>query len=227
MTASVTRTCVTAARRCRRWKALWPRLEGAEEAVAYATGMAALHAAFVQANISVERPLIAAENVYGATYSLLRKMFVTGESVHFVEITDRAAVQAAIDRFQPRAIFLESISNPLLKIPHLPSIAQAAHAADAGVIVDATFATPYVTQPIQHGADVVVHSATKYLGGHGDVMGGVIATSAARANDLRMQLRLYGGNLGPFEAWLILRGLRTLALRMREQCTNAQQWRSG
>ncbi len=204
-------------------------LEGAEEAVAYATGMAALHAAFVQANISAERPLIAAQNVYGATFSLLRKMFVPGESVHFVEMTDRDAVQAAIDRFKPGSIFLESISNPLLKIPHLPSIAEAAHAIGASVIVDATFATPYVTQPIQHGADVVVHSATKYLGGHGDVMGGVIATSAARANELRLQLRLYGGNLGPFEAWLILRGVRTLALRMREQCANAQhvaQWLS-
>ncbi len=204
-------------------------LEGAEEAVAYATGMAALHAAFVQANISTERPLIAAQNMYGATFSLLRKMFVPGESVHFVEITDRAAVQAAIERLHPRAIFLESISNPLLKIPHLPSIAQAAHAVGASVIVDATFATPYVTQPIQHGADVVVHSATKYLGGHGDVMGGIIATNTTRANDLRMQLRLYGGNLGPFEAWLVLRGVRTLALRMREQCANAQhvaQWLS-
>ena len=204
-------------------------LEGAAEAVAYATGMAALHAAFVQANISAARPLIAAQNVYGATFSLLRKMFVPGESVHFVEITDRAAVQAAIERFKPHAIFLESISNPLLKIPHLPSIAEAAHAVGASVIVDATFATPYVMQPITYGADVVVHSATKYLGGHGDVMGGLIATDATRATELRLQLRLYGGNLGPFEAWLILRGVRTLALRMREQCANAHhvaQWLS-
>jgi cystathionine beta-lyase/cystathionine gamma-synthase len=204
-------------------------LEGADAAVAYATGMAALHAASVQANISAERPLIAAQNVYGATFSLLRKLFVPGESVHFVEMTDRAAVQNAIDHLHPRGVFLESISNPLLKIPHLPSIAEAAHAAGASVIVDATFATPYVMQPLAHGADVVVHSATKYLGGHGDVMGGVIATDAARANELRTQLRLYGGNLGPFEAWLILRGVRTLALRMREQCANAQyvaQWLS-
>ena len=204
-------------------------LEGAEEAVAYATGMAALHAAFVQANISAECPLIAAQNVYGATFSLLRKMFLPGESVHFVEMTDRVAVNAAIDRFHPGAVFLESISNPLLKIPDVPSIATAAHAVSASVIVDATFATPYVMRPIQHGADVVVHSATKYLGGHGDVMGGVIATDTARTNELRAQLRLYGGNLGPFEAWLILRGVRTLALRMREQCANAQhvaQWLS-
>jgi cystathionine gamma-synthase/methionine-gamma-lyase len=204
-------------------------LEGAEEAVAYATGMAALHAALVQANITPDRPLIAAQNVYGATFSLLRKMFVPGQSVHFVEITDRGAVQAAIERLHPCAIFLESMSNPLLQIPDLPLIAQWAHAAGASVIVDATFVTPYVMQPIIHGADVVVHSATKYLGGHGDVMGGLIATSAARASELRLQLRLYGGNLGPFEAWLILRGVRTLALRMREQCANAQhvaQWLS-
>ncbi|MFN8598818.1 MAG: PLP-dependent aspartate aminotransferase family protein, partial [Anaerolineae bacterium] len=97
------------------------------------------------------------------------------------------------------------------------------HTADASVIVDATFATPYVLQPLKQGADIVVHSATKYLGGHGDVMGGVIATSADRARTLRQQIRLFGANLGPFEAWLVLRGIRTLALRMREQCANALQ----
>lgn len=202
-------------------------LEGAAAAVAYATGMAALHAAFAQADITPDRPLLAAQNVYGATFSLLRKMFVPGLTVQFVEITDRAEVKAAIQRYAPRAVFLESISNPRLEIPDLPSIAAWAHAAGASVIVDATFATPYLSQALTHGADVVAHSATKYLGGHGDVMGGVIATDTARATELRAQLRLYGGNLGPFEAWLALRGLRTLALRVREQCANAlrvAQW---
>jgi cystathionine gamma-synthase/methionine-gamma-lyase len=201
-------------------------LEGAEDAVAYSTGMAALHAAFVQANITPDRPIIAAQDTYGATYSLLKKMF-DGETLHFVDMSDLDAVKSAIDRSSPRVVFLETISNPLLKIADLPQIAEWAHAAHAIVIVDATFATPYLIQPLKWSADVVVHSATKYLGGHGDVMGGVIATSADRARDLRMQQRLYGANLGPFEAWIVLRGLRTLALRMREQCANAMkvaQW---
>lgn len=204
-------------------------LEGAEEAVAYATGMAALHAVFTQIGVTSDRPLVAAQDLYGATYALLKQLFTPGESVHFVEIADWAAVQAAIARFKPRAVFLEVISNPLLRIPDLPAIVQWARASDAAVIVDATFATPYLLRAIQHGADVVVHSATKYLGGHGDVMGGVVATTHERAHMLRMQQRLSGGNLGPFEAWLILRGVRTLALRVREQCANAlfvAQWLS-
>jgi cystathionine gamma-synthase/methionine-gamma-lyase len=203
-------------------------LEGAEDAVAYSTGMAALHAAFAQANLTRDRPIVAAQDTYGATYSLLKKMY-DADTLHFVDMSDPDAVKAAIDRFTPRVVFLEAMSNPLLKIADLPQIAQWAHDAQAIVIVDATFATPYLIQPLKLGADVVIHSATKYLGGHGDVMGGVIATDAARAQELRLQIRLYGSNLGPFEAWIVLRGLRTLALRMRAQCANAlrvAQWLS-
>ena len=122
---------------------------------------------------------------------------------------------------------LETISNPLLKIPAIPAIAQWAHQHGAIVIVDNTFATPYLYRPIDHGVDVVVHSATKYLGGHGDVLGGAVATTAQRAHELRIQQRSFGANLGPFEAWLTLRGIRTLALRVREQSANAlrvAQW---
>ena len=201
-------------------------LEDAEDAVAYSTGMAALHAAFVEANITAERPIVATHDLYGATHGLLNKLFADG-LVHFVDMTDLAELEAAIKLRRPRAVFLETMSNPLLKVLDLPLLAEWAHAAGAIVIVDNTFATPYLTRPLKHGADVVVHSATKYLGGHGDVMGGVIATDARRAHELRMQLRLYGSNLGPFEAWLVLRGLRTLALRLREQCSTAlrvAQW---
>jgi cystathionine gamma-synthase/methionine-gamma-lyase len=150
-------------------------------------------------------------------------MYANEQAVRFVEIPDRAAVKAAIEQHHPRAVVLETISNPLLKIPDIPAITQWAHAAGAIVVVDNTFATPYLYRPIEHGVDVVVHSATKYLGGHGDVLGGVIATNAQRAHELRIQQRSFGANLGPFEAWLTLRGLRTLALRMREQCANAGQ----
>lgn len=198
-------------------------LEGTQDAVAYASGMGALHGAFAQVNITPDRPVVAARNVYGATYTLLNKMFASSGALHFVEITDRDAVKAAIEQQHPRAVVLETISNPLLKIPDIPAIVAWAHAHDAIVIIDNTFATPYLYRPIEHGVDVIVHSATKYLGGHGDVLAGVIATNAMRANELRMQSRYHGANLGPFEAWLTLRGIRTLGLRMREECANALQ----
>ncbi len=205
------------------------QLEGAEDSVAYASGMAAIHGVLTQANITPDRPLIAAQNLYGAVQSLFKRMFASGESplVQFVEVTDHTALKQAIDRCQPRAIHLETISNPLLNVPDIPRIVEWAHAVGAIVMVDSTFSTPYLIQPLKLGADVVIHSATKYLGGHGDVMGGVVATKAERAGELRLQQRLYGSNLGPFEAWIVLRGIRTLALRMREQCTNAMrvaQW---
>ena len=196
-------------------------LEGTEDAVAYASGMGALHGALAQANITPDRPVVAARNMYGATYALLNKMYADSGAVRFVEITDRDVVQAAIEQYCPRAIVLETISNPLLKIPDIPAVTRWAHDHDAIVIVDNTFATPYLYRPIVHGVDVVVHSATKYLGGHGDVLAGVVATNAVRANELRMQSRYHGAILGSFEAWLTLRGLRTLALRLREQCANA------
>jgi cystathionine beta-lyase/cystathionine gamma-synthase len=198
-------------------------LEGTEDAVAYASGMGALHGAFAQANITPDRPVVAARNMYGATYALLNKLYAENGALHFVEITDQEAVKAALEQYHPRAVAIETISNPLLKIPDIPAITQWAHAQDAIVIVDNTFATPYLYRPIDHGVDVVIHSATKYLGGHGDVLGGVVATTAQRAHELRLQQRSFGANLGPFEAWLTLRGIRTLALRVREQCANALQ----
>jgi len=196
-------------------------LEGTEDAVAYASGMGALHGVFAQAGISADRPMLAGRNVYGATDTLLRRMFAGGGALHFVDITDGNAVKADIERFHPGVVFLETISNPLLKIPDIPQIVDWAHQQEAMVIVDNTFATPYLYRPILHGVDVVVHSATKYLGGHGDVLGGATAMDAKRAHELRLQQRSYGANLGPFEAWLILRGIRTLPLRVREQCANA------
>ena len=202
-------------------------LEGTEDAVVYASGMGALHGAFAQANITPDRPVVAARNVYGATYTLLNKMYAANGAgsgaLHWVEISDGDAVQAAIEQHHPRAVVLETISNPLLKIPDIPAIAAWAHAQDAIVIIDNTFATPYLYRPIEHGVDVIVHSATKYLGGHGDVLAGIVATSAARATALRMQSRYHGASLGPFEAWLTLRGIRTLGLRMREHCANAMK----
>jgi cystathionine beta-lyase/cystathionine gamma-synthase len=205
-------------------------LEGTEDAVAYASGMGALHGVFAQAGVSAARPILTARDVYGATDTLLRRMFAADGALHFVDITNGDTVKADIERLHPRAVFLETISNPLLKIPNIPHIVDWAHQNEAIVIVDNTFATPFLYRPVEHGVDVIVHSATKYLGGHGDVLGGAAAMDSKRSHELRLQQRSYGANLGPFEAWLVLRGIRTLPLRMREQCANALRvalWLSG
>jgi cystathionine gamma-synthase/methionine-gamma-lyase len=198
-------------------------LEGAADAVAFSSGMAALHLALLQAGITHEAPVVAASDLYGATRTLLKQLLAPGAPLRLVDITDLNAVRDAIQEVRPRAVLLEIMSNPLLKIADLPAIAESAHQTGAAVIVDSTFTTPFLMQPLKWGADVVVHSATKYLGGHGDVMGGAVATDAARAGGLRELLKTFGSNLGPFEAWTVLRGIKTLPLRMREQCGNAMK----
>ena len=198
-------------------------LEGADAGVAFASGMAALHLALVQSGVTRDTPVVAASDLYGATRTLLKQFFPSGAHLRLVDMSDLDAARAVIEETRPRVVLLEVMSNPLLKIADLPPIAEAAHRAGATVIVDSTFTTPYLLQPLKHGGDVVIHSATKYLGGHGDVMGGVIATDATRAKAMRELLKTYGSNLGPFEAWTVLRGIKTLPLRMREHCANAMQ----
>lgn len=206
-------------------------LEGAEDAVAFASGMAAIHVALLGAGLRSGAAVVSAANVYGATYALLDKVFVAqGVRVRFVDITDLGQVAAAVAAERPAALLCEIVSNPLLKVADVPALAEIAHAAGAALLVDNTFASPYLFRPLDHGADYVLHSATKYLGGHGDLMAGVVACSAARGRDLREQQKLLGANLGPQEAWLALRGLKTLPLRMRQHCANAQtvaEWLAG
>jgi cystathionine beta-lyase/cystathionine gamma-synthase len=206
-------------------------LEEAEDAVAFASGMGAIHAALLGAGVSAGKAVVAATDVYGATYALLEHTF-TGLDVRvrFVDITDLDQVAQAIAEERPAVLLCEIISNPLMKVADVPSLAEMAHAAGASLIVDNTFATPYLFCPLEHGADYAVHSATKYLGGHGDVMAGVVACSSQRGLDLRERQKLLGANLGPQEAWLALRGLKTLPLRMRQHCANAQavaRWLAG
>ena len=198
-------------------------LEDADDAVAFSSGMAAIHAALLGAGVRAGSTVVSAADVYGATYSLLEKgLGPLGVKVRFVNITDVDQVQRVVSEEQPAAVLCEIISNPLLKVADVPALADIARAAGAALIVDNTFATPYLFRPLEHGADYVVHSATKYLGGHGDVMAGVVACGAARAQELRERQKLLGANLGPQEAWLALRGLKTLPLRMRQHCANAQ-----
>jgi len=198
-------------------------LEGAEDAVAFASGIAAIHAALLGAGLRGGTAVVSAADVYGASYSLLDKIFTAqGIRVRFVDITDPDQVAAVVASEQPAAMHCEIVSNPLLKVADVPALAEIAHAAGALLLVDNTFASPYLFHPLEHGADYVIHSATKYLGGHGDVMAGVVACSAVRGRDLRERQKLLGANLGPQEAWLALRGLKTLPLRMRQHCANAK-----
>ena len=198
-------------------------LERAGDAVAFASGMGAIHAALLGAGVKAGTAVVAAADVYGATYALLERTFASlGVRVRFVDITDLAQVGEAVSAEQPVALLCEIISNPLMKVADIPSLAKMAHEAGAALIVDSTFASPYLCRPLDMGADYSVHSATKYLSGHGDVMSGVVACSAERGHDLRERQKLLGANLGPQEAWLGLRGLKTLPLRMRQHCTNAQ-----
>ncbi|MDX1615589.1 MAG: PLP-dependent aspartate aminotransferase family protein [Candidatus Promineifilaceae bacterium] len=197
-------------------------LEGMEAAYAFSSGMAAVHLALLASGVRAGTAVVAAADIYGATYTLLQELFAAlGAVVHFVDITDGDQVRQALERVRPRALLVETISNPLLKVADLARLAELAHATEAKLLVDNTFCTPYLCNPSRFGADVVIHSATKYLAGHGDVMGGVVVCSAALRAELVTLNKMIGSSLGPFEAWLALRGLKTLPLRMARQCTSA------
>lgn len=196
-------------------------LEEAEEAVAFGSGMGALHAAILN-QVQAGSRIVAAKDLYGATATLLTNLFATvGVRTTFVDMMDLDAVATAVEEAKPRVLFLETISNPLLHIPDLPAIAEIARKTRATLIVDNTFASPVLVNPLRHGAHTVVHSSTKYLGGHGDVTGGIVATDAERAFEIREVTKLTGAIPGPFEAWLTLRGIKTLPLRMSKQSENA------
>ncbi len=197
-------------------------LEGTEDAVTYASGMAAIHAAILLDARAGDR-IVAGRDVYGATYAILSKLFQSlGIETTFVDTRDLAAVEEAVQRVKPTLVVCETISNPLVRVADIPELARIAHAHGATLMVDNTFASPLLVNPARLGADTVVHSATKYLGGHGDATAGVIATTAERALALREQAKLVGPTLGAFEAWLILRGIKTLPLRVRAQSDGAR-----
>ena len=198
-------------------------LEGGAGALACSSGMAALHMAVNTALLDRRRVIVAAKLLYGATLNMLIKAFEpAGVEVHFVDFDDTSAVAAAIAEHRPGAIVMESIANPLLRVPALDHIAALAKEKDIPLIVDNTFATPLINRPLEHGASIVVHSLTKYLSGHGDVLGGVVVANQEFIGPLRDISRMLGLTLGPFEAYLAMRGIKTFPLRMERQCANAQ-----
>lgn len=191
--------------------------------LSFASGMAALHAAILASGVSRGDVVLCAEEIYGATLALLRDLLAPlGLQLATAPVMDAAALAAALQR-RPRLLIAEAISNPLLRVPDLSALAQAAHAAGAKLLVDATFATPLLCRPLSLGADFSVHSATKYIAGHGDTVAGVVTAAAAEAAGLAAARKLAGGVLAPFEAWLTLRGVKTLPLRVRRQCESAAE----
>lgn len=200
-------------------------LEEGQAAHAFASGMAALHAALLAAGVRSGEGVLAARDLYGATYTLLEHLFSQlGVTVYFVDVMDLNAVEAALKSERPRVVLVETISNPLVKVANLPTLAEMAHRFQAQLLVDNTFASPYLCHPLKWGADYVIHSATKFIAGHGDVLAGVVVTSEENRRALFEVNKLVGAVLGPFEAWLALRGLKTLPLRLRQQCSNAQRF---
>lgn len=196
-------------------------LEGAEEAILFGSGMAAATSVF----LALDKPthIVASKIMYWGFRSWLSEIARYGHSISFVETSDLDAVKAAMRPGETGLVWIETPSNPLWTITDIAAIAEIAHAADAFLCVDSTVATPVFTQPLALGADIVMHSASKYLNGHSDVIAGALAT--ARQTDLWHRINVvrgrHGAILGPFEAWLLMRGMRTLHIRVKTQSTAA------
>lgn len=199
-------------------------LEGGEDCAAFSSGMGAIGAT-VLSLLSQGDHLLADRTLYGCTFALFSETLPRfGIQVDFVDFSDLAQVRAAL-RPDTSMVYFETPANPNMKIIDIAAVAALAHemAKNATVVVDNTFATPILTRPLELGADVVVHSATKYLNGHGDVVAGFSVADSERMQKIRMVGRkdITGSVLGPQEAYLILRGLKTLKIRMDAHCRNA------
>jgi len=196
-------------------------LEGGTHGVAFASGLAACDA--VLRTLRPGDHVVMANDVYGGTYRQFRQVHQPwGLVFDPVDLNDPEAVDAAW-RPGTRMLWIETPTNPLMTIFDIAALSRLAHERDALVVVDNTFATPYLQQPLALGADVVVHSTTKYLGGHSDVVGGAVITGDdALAERVRFLQNAIGGVPGPWDVWLVLRGIKTLAARMRVHCDNAR-----
>jgi cystathionine beta-lyase/cystathionine gamma-synthase len=194
-------------------------LEGAESGLSFASGMAAISSVLFACTGGGE--VVASEGMYGGTTELLRDVGArAGLTVRLVPAWDTEAVRAAVSP-RTRMLLVETITNPLLRVADLPALAGLARSRGLVLVVDSTFATPMLCRPLEAGAHLVVHSVSKYIGGHGDLIGGVAVGSTAMLASVRRHRTLLGGSMDPFAAWLALRGLRTLAVRLERQCASA------
>ena len=199
-------------------------LESGHGALACASGMAAVQMAVATALADRRQSVVAADALYGATINLLMKVLEpAGVAVRFADACDLDALRAAVEEARPGCILVETISNPLLRVPEIDKIAEIARQAGAALVVDNTFATPLLLRPLQLGANFTVHSVTKYLAGHGDVLGGIVVSDQHHFEALRTLSRIIGPVLGPFESYLTMRGIKTFPLRMERQCANASR----
>ena len=197
-------------------------LENARHGLAFASGLAAETTTLLL--LSPGDHVVYMEDVYGGTYRLFDKVLKRfGLNFSAVDASDLDAVEQAISP-ATKLVWLESPTNPLLRVVDIDAVSEVAHSRGAMVCVDNTFATPYLQQPLRLGADLVVHSSTKYIGGHSDVVGGAIMTNN---DELEQRLRFHQNAVGavpsPFDCWLLLRGIKTLALRVERHCSNAME----
>ena len=197
-------------------------LEGGRWGLGFASGLAATNA--LCARLRPGDHVVAMNDLYGGTYRLFQRVFRHyGIEFTFVDATDAAAVERAL-RTSTRYLFLESPTNPLLSICDLAHLSALAKKRGVLTVVDNTFATPYLQRPLELGADLVLHSLTKYIGGHSDVVAGaLIGNDEELRKDLAFYQNAVGGQLGPMDAFLVLRGVKTLSLRMERHCANAQR----
>jgi methionine-gamma-lyase len=198
-------------------------LEGGDAAVATGSGMAAISTVLLTLLKSGDH-IVAGDTLYGCTHGLISHLLPQyGIEVTFVDPTNLENLEKAM-KANTKVVYVETPANPNMKIIDLRKTAEIAHKFDAKVVVDNTFMTPILQRPIELGVDVVVHSATKYLGGHGDLIAGIIVGSKDFIFDLRFpHLKDFGGIISPFDAWLLTRGIKTLAIRMKKHCENAEK----
>lgn len=196
-------------------------IEGGARGLAFGSGMAALSTILSMFNKGDH--LIVGDDVYGGTYRVVTRVFTRlGLEASYVDTSDLAAVEQAI-RPETKAIIMETPTNPLLKVSDISALAQIAKSNGLLLVVDNTFMTPYWQNPLDHGADIVYHSATKYLGGHSDVVAGLaVVKDAQLGEDLHFLQNAIGGVLGPQDSWLLLRGMKTLGIRMEEHEANTR-----
>jgi cystathionine gamma-synthase len=199
-------------------------LEEGAGALAFASGMAA-EDCLLRTVCSPGDHVLIPDDAYGGTYRLFAQVLAGwGLTYSVVTLSDLAAVREQLAARPVKVVWVETPTNPLLNIADIRALAQAAHEAGAMLVVDNTFASPYLQQPLTLGADAVVHSTTKYLGGHSDVIGGAVVVADAELGDqVAFTQNATGAVAGPFDAWLTLRGLRTLAVRMDRHCRNAMR----
>jgi cystathionine gamma-synthase len=198
-------------------------LEGGSHAYSFASGLAA-EDALLRAVLKPGERIVMGNDVYGGTHRLVNRVFVPwGIGLVTVDMSNLDAVRDAVAESSTHVLWIETPSNPLMKISDIAALAQIGHDAGALVVVDNTFASPYLQQPLSLGADIVVHSTTKYIGGHSDVLGGAIIVNDDELSDKIGFLQFgVGAVSGPFDAWLTVRGIKTLAVRMDRHSSNAQ-----